>query len=81
MDCVELVEFLIKSLVKNPESVSIKQFDSENDEIDIHVLVDKDEIGAVIGRGGAVANAIRTVVQAASYNSANKRVRINIDSF
>jgi len=81
MDCVELVEFLIKSLVKNPESVSIKQFESDDEVIDIHVLVDKDEIGAVIGRGGAVANAIRTVVQAASYNSANKRVRINIDSF
>ena len=81
MDYVGLVEFLIKNLVKDPESISIKQFESEDNEIDIHVLVSEDEIGGVIGKGGAVANAIRTIVQATSYANENKRVKINIDSF
>ena len=81
MDYVGLVEFLIKNIVKDPESVSIKQFESEDNEIDIHILVAEDEIGAVIGKGGVVANAIRTIVQAASYVNENKRVKINIDSF
>ena len=47
----------------------------------IEVLVSNDEIGAVIGRGGTIANSIRTIVQAAAYNTNHKKVRINIDSF
>lgn len=81
MDYVELVSFIVKSLVKDPDSISIKQFDSVEDEIDIHVLVDSSEMGSLIGKGGAIANAIRTIVQAASYANNDKKVRINIDSF
>ena len=81
MNLVELTEFLVKSLVKDAESVSVKQFDTEDDTILIQVLVDESVIGAVIGKGGKIANAIRTIVQASSYKSDNKRVKINIDSF
>ena len=81
MDLVELTEYLVKSLVKNVEDVSVKQFETEDDSILIQVLVDKDAIGSVIGKGGSIANAIRTIVQASSYKKDNKRVKINIDSF
>lgn len=81
MDYVELVGFLVKSLVKDPDSVSIKQFDTEEEEINIHVLVDPKEMGNVIGRGGSVANAMRTIVQAASYAHQDKKVRVHIDTF
>lgn len=81
MNLVELTEYLVKSLVKNVEDVSVKQFETEDDSILIQVLVDKDAIGSVIGKGGSIANAIRTIVQASSYKKDNKRVRINIDSF
>ncbi len=81
MNLVELTEYLVKSLVKNVEDVSVKQFETEDDSILIQVLVDKDAIGSVIGKGGSIANAIRTIVQASSYKNDNKRVRINIESF
>lgn len=81
MNPVELTEFLIKNLVSDPDMVSVKQFDDEDDAMVIQVLVDSNEIGSVIGKGGVIANAIRTIVQAASYASENKRIRINIDSF
>ena len=45
------------------------------------VLVDSSVIGSVIGKGGKIANSIRTIVQASSYLNGNKRVKINIDSF
>ena len=81
MNLVELTSFLVKSLVKDPEMVSVKQFEDETDVITIQVLVDSDEIGAVIGKNGVIANAIRTLVQASSYANGLKKVKINIDSF
>jgi len=81
MDLVGLTSCLIKSLVKDPESVSVKEFETEDDTILIEVLVSNDEIGAVIGKNGKIANSIRTIVQASSYLNGNKRVKINIDSF
>ena len=81
MDLVGLTSYLIKSLVNDPESVSVKEFETEDDTILIEVLVSEDEIGAVIGKNGKVANSIRTIVQASSYLNGNKRVKINIDKF
>ena len=82
MNLVELTEFLIKSLVVNKEDVSVKEFESdEENTILIQVLVNSDDMGRVIGKGGKLANSIRTLVQASSYTKDNKKVKINIDSF
>lgn len=82
MELVKLTETIIKELVSDPESVSVKEFPSENeDEITIQVMVSSDDAGKVIGKGGNIAKAIRTVVQASSYINENKRVNINIDSY
>lgn len=81
MHLVELTEYLIKSLVKDPEMVSVKNFDDDEETITIQVLVDNDDMGAVIGKGGVTANAIRTIIQASAYINKDKRVKINIDSF
>lgn len=80
MDLSLLTEHLIKSLVSDPDMVSVKQFDDE-DMIIIEVLVNESDMGSVIGRGGNIANAIRTIVQASAYANNMKKVKINIDSF
>lgn len=82
MNLVELTEFLVKSLVVNKENISVKEFESdEENTVLIQVLVDSEDMGRVIGKGGKLANAVRTLVQASSYLQENKKVRINIDSF
>lgn len=82
MSLVELTEFIVKSLVLNQDNVSVKEFESdEEDTVLIQVLVDHEDMGRVIGKGGKLANAVRTLVQASSYIKDNKKVRINIDSF
>ena len=78
---VELTEFLVKQLVKDPDSVSVKQFDDEEDIVTIQVLVNEEDMGAVIGKNGMIANSIRTIVRASSYMNGEPRVKINIDSF
>lgn len=82
MNLVKLTETIVKELVKDQESVSVKEFPSENeDEIIIQVMVPEDEMGSVIGRQGVVAKSIRTIVQASSYINDNKKVTINIDAY
>ena len=82
MNLVEMTEYLVKSVVANPDMVTVKEFPSENsNEIIIEVLADDSDIGRVIGKNGKTANAIRTLVQASSYLQDNKKVKINIESF
>ncbi|MBQ9011949.1 MAG: KH domain-containing protein [Bacilli bacterium] len=77
----ELTEFLVKSVVKNPDMVSVKKFEDGEDVVTIQVLVDSDDMGSVIGKNGMIASAIRTIVQASSYINNEPKVKINIDSF
>ena len=79
MKLVELTEYLVKNIVKDPNSVTVKSF--EDDEfITIEVLANSDEMGTLIGKDGMNASAIRTIVQAAAYANNEKKVKINIDS-
>ncbi len=78
---VELTEYLVKSVVKNPDMVSVKQLGDDEDIITIQVLVENEDMSSVIGKGGMIANAIRTIVQATSYKNNLPKVKIDIDSF
>ena len=82
MDLVKLTEGIIKKLVVDSDSVSVKEFatDEENT-IQIEVLVSEDDMGKVIGRNGKIINSIRTIVQASSSIYDNKKVKINVDSY
>ncbi len=77
---LELTEFLIKSIVRNEDAVVVKQFDDE-DMVTISVLVDKDDMGRVIGKAGRTIKSIRTVVNASSYLNHGNKVKIEVDSF
>ena len=79
MNLVELTSFLVKSIVKDLESVSIKEIKDDDITI-IEVLVSNDDIKYVIGKNGVTANSIRTIVQASSYVNNLGKVKINSDS-
>jgi len=82
MDLVVLTETIIKKIVSDPESVSVKEFATEEENtIQIEVLISSDDMGKVIGKNGKIINSIRTIVQASSSLEENKRVKINVDSY
>lgn len=61
----ELLEFLARSLVDNPEQVRVEE--SENsDGVLLRLLVAKEDVGKVIGKQGRIARALRTVVKASA---------------
>ncbi|MCL4835676.1 MAG: KH domain-containing protein [Caldilineaceae bacterium] len=63
----KLVEFLAKSLVENPDGVEVSQR-AYRDRVVVRLVVDQEDTGRVIGKGGRVANAIRTVMRVAAAN-------------
>ena len=76
MDLVLLTETIIKKIVTDPESVSVKEFQTEEEnEIQIEVLISSDDMGKVIGKNGKIINSIRTIVQASSSLGDNKKVK------
>ena len=82
MELVKLTETIVKELVEDSDSITVKEFPSENEnEITIQVMVPENEMGRVIGKQGKMAKALRTIVQASSFINGNKRVNINIDSY
>ena len=78
MELVSLTEYLVKELLPDTEVV-VKEIESEGDTV-IQVLVPNDCMSTIIGKGGNIANSIRTIVQASAYIKKLGRVRINIDS-
>ena len=76
MDCKDLVEYVVKSLVDNPGEVEIHEIEGEKSTI-LELKVPKDDIGKVIGKHGRIARAIRTVLNAAAAKT-GKRVVLEI---
>jgi predicted RNA-binding protein YlqC (UPF0109 family) len=72
----DLVEYIAKSLVDHPESVHVNEIDSAS-AIIIELQVADSDMGRVIGKGGRVVNAIRTVAQVAA-DKEGKRITLEI---
>lgn len=72
----ELVEFIAKSLVDNPDEVVVNEVEGTQSII-IELKVAPEDMGKVIGKQGRIAKAIRTVVKAAAIKD-NKRVVVEI---
>ena len=61
----ELVKYVISNLVDDKDSFEVKTV-TEGEHTVINIVVDKKEIGKVIGKQGRIAKAIRMLVKAAS---------------
>ena len=81
MNLVKLTETIIKKIVTDEESVSVKEFENDDDIVQIEVLVPEDEMPKIIGKNGNVINAVRTIVQASAHLDDNKKVNINVSSY
>jgi predicted RNA-binding protein YlqC (UPF0109 family) len=73
----DLLDFLTRSLVENPDEVQVTEAEEVDGEVVLEVEVADDDLGRVIGRGGRVANALRSVMKAAATRE-DKRVVVDI---
>jgi uncharacterized protein len=61
----ELIEYIAKLLVDNPEEVSVTELEGEQTSV-IELRVAKEDLGKVIGKQGGTARAMRIILSAAS---------------
>ncbi|MBX3009919.1 MAG: KH domain-containing protein [Caldilineaceae bacterium] len=73
----DLVEFLAKSLVEDPDAVHVNRKETRYATI-LKLRVAPEDMGRVIGRNGRVANAMRALLRAAARNE-NREVMLDID--
>ncbi|HEY5815997.1 MAG TPA: KH domain-containing protein [Solirubrobacterales bacterium] len=72
----ELLEFIVRALVEEPDAVEVEELEEDGDLI-YEISVAEGDLGRVIGKGGRVANAIRTVAKAAAVRM-DRRVVVDI---
>jgi len=75
-DTEALVKYLIVSLVDNPDAVSIEVEDTP-EVLSFHVTLDPADVGKVIGRGGRIIKAIRTLARAAG-STEERQVEVEV---
>jgi predicted RNA-binding protein YlqC (UPF0109 family) len=66
-----LTEYIAKSLVEHPDEVAVDEIRHGN-RVTLELSVAKDDMGRVIGKGGRVANAIRTLLRVAAEREGNQ---------
>lgn len=72
----ELVEFLARHLVSNPEGVEVRETQGETASV-LELKVAKEDLGRIIGKQGRTAKSIRTILNAAA-SRANRKVVLEI---
>ena len=64
-DMKDLLEYLARALVDNPDGVEVTSVEGERSVI-LQLRVDPDDVGKVIGKKGRIAQAMRTLVKASA---------------
>ena len=72
----ELVEYLARRLVESPDAVRVEEVE-EDGALVIRLHVASEDLGRVIGRGGRIARALRTLVRAGGAHG-DRRVLLKI---
>lgn len=69
----DLVEYIAKSLVDDPEGVEVNLIEGEKSTI-LELRVSRDDVGKVIGKHGRIAKAIRTILSASATKTGKRTV-------
>jgi uncharacterized protein len=72
----DIVEYLAKCLVDNPDEVRVERIERDGGVV-LELRVAPDDVGKVIGRQGRIARALRTIVRASGARS-NERAMLDI---
>jgi predicted RNA-binding protein YlqC (UPF0109 family) len=72
----ELVQYLAKSLVNQPDAVEVKETEGDTASV-LELKVAKEDLGRIIGKQGRTAKSIRTILNAAASRT-NRKVVLEI---
>ncbi len=73
----ELLLYMAKSLVDNPDSVRVDEIEGEDGATVLELRVAPEDMGKLIGRQGRIAREIRTIIKSVAQR-AGKKVSVEI---
>ena len=73
----DLLEFLARALVDDPDAVSVEGFDEDDGTIVLEIHCADDDVGKLIGRGGRTISSVRTVMRAVASRQ-DERVLVDV---
>ena len=73
----ELLAYLARTLVDDPDQVSVESFEEDDGTLVLELQVADDDAGKVIGRGGRTVAALRTVMKASAVRH-DRRVLVDV---
>lgn len=73
----ELLDYIVKSIVDNKESVVIEESDTPEGEVLLKLTVDPSDMGKIIGKEGKIINAVRTIIRILAIKQ-GKKVRVEL---
>ena len=77
----EMVEYIARALVSSPDEVNVKNeilVENDQEKHIIHLIVDENDKGKIIGKDGRVAQAIRSLLRVAAVKL-NTRINLDIE--
>ena len=72
----ELLYYIVKALVENPDEISITEKNREDGELVLELTVAQSDMGKVIGRQGRIVKAIRSIMKSAA---AHENIRVSVE--
>jgi predicted RNA-binding protein YlqC (UPF0109 family) len=73
----ELLAYLARQLVEHPDEVRVERREDDDGTVMLELHVAPDDVGKVVGKGGRIAHALRTVVRASAVRT-GRRVHVTI---
>lgn len=80
MDIVEYTDFLVKSLVNDPDMIKVEALDDEKGK-NIVIMVPNDDMKYVLGKNGKSIKAIRTLVSSYAYLHKLHNIKVTVEPF
>lgn len=73
----DLLTYLAKSIVSNPDAVSVEETRAPEGFVNLRLTVDPQDMGMVIGKGGRIIRALRQVIRVKAIKE-NKKVNVEL---
>lgn len=74
----ELLEYVVKNLVTNPDKVVVSEEQKEDSKLVLHLSVDSADMGRIIGKEGRIIRSIREIIN--SYGMKNsQKVLVDVE--
>ncbi|MCK7489379.1 MAG: KH domain-containing protein [Anaerotruncus sp.] len=72
----DVVEYTVRSLVKQPDEVEVREIWNHDDDLILKITTDQPDMGKVIGKQGRIAKAIRAIAKA---QAVKEDVKVTVD--